>query len=416
MKSNKIAVCIQSEVQFFSLEPLLAELNKKYSCVKIIIRDFEDNQQGYKEMASGVRKLIQGLGYRTNTTNDIKNEKFDVCLAPYIDDGVKAKCYLKFEYGTLNIKPSLTYTPEVMERFHGFLCQSTITSMLLRTYGITFPVDNLRFYNKKKQVQKNKKEKKKLLFAPTYNDQDEVLELKKMIEILKTKYFVIIKGHHGTDYLKENLEKKNILKELADEYYDSSVSLSDLILDSDVCLFGNSSAIGEALYAGVPCAIFAKDLDCFKIGEMHTTQYQLVKNDIIPWINNAEEVLGIIKLAISDKKYKKRQKKISSELFPEEYRTGVEGYLKAIEYFINDSVVGDYLILHDYAIEERKNILQREKGAAQTEIATLTRLNEDLKQQIMSLEAELADNRKKKLYKLADKIYKIEGKIINVKD
>ena len=60
---KKIAVHIQSEVQFFTLEPLLKELKKQPYSVEIVTDIFENNESGYKEMAASVVQLIKKAGY-----------------------------------------------------------------------------------------------------------------------------------------------------------------------------------------------------------------------------------------------------------------------------------------------------------------------------------------------------------------
>ena len=386
---KKIAVHIQSEVQFFTLEPLLKELKKQPYSVEIVTDIFENNKSGYKEMAASVVQLIKKAGYNPKSLDSFKDTVFDAYLTPYIDNKVKSKCYLKYEYGTLNIKPNLTYIPAVMQEYHGFLCQSTITNNMLQVYGRTFPVDNLRFFGKKKKIAK--REKPQVLFAPTYNDVDTEDELVEIVKNLKKKYYVVVKGHHGTEFLKKNASKKQVLVDLADKYYGSEASLSNLILESDVCLFGNSSAIGEALYAGVPCAVATGDLDCFKLGDIHTTQFLFVRDGYIPYAKTAADVNKAIEAALS-KKMIEKQKELSQKIFPKEYRTGVKGYLDVINYFLYDEVAQDYLKLHDQNIEEKMTLKKElEQAKAKVEV--------------------LEDIEKRKLNRMAAKIYKLEGKI-----
>ena len=386
---KKIAVHIQSEVQFFTLEPLLKELKKQPYSVEIVTDIFENNESGYKEMAASVVQLIKKAGYNPKSLDSFPDTVFDAYLTPYIDNKVKSKCYLKYEYGTLNIKPNLTYIPEVMQEYHGFLCQSTITNDMLQVYGRTFPVDNLRFFGKKKKAVK--REKPQVLFAPTYNDVDTEDELVEIVKNLKKKYYVVVKGHHGTEFLKKNASKKQVLVDLADKYYGSEASLSNLILESDVCLFGNSSAIGEELYAGVPCAVATGDLDCFKLGNIHTTQYLFVRDGYIPYAKTAADVNKVIEAALS-KKMVEKQKELSQKIFPKEYRTGVKGYLDVINYFLYDEVAQDYLKLHDQNIAEKMD-LKAELRKAKARIDAL----EDIE--------------KRKLNRIVAKFYKLEGKI-----
>ena len=399
VKKGKIAIHIQSEVQFFSLVPLLNELKKNKYDFQIVTDLFEDDKSGYKSMAEGVRKLLKDNGFVTKSLQALGDTVFDVYLTTYIDDHIKAKCYLKYEYGTLNIKPNLTYLPCAMQQFHGFLCQSTVTNELLKAYGATFPVDNLRFWNKKKTKRSSKRTR--VLFAPTYNEQESEQELVEIIKELKKEYHVIVKGHHGTNYLKENQGKKDALVKEADEYYGSDACLSDLILSSDVCLFGNSSAIGEALYAGVPCAVFAKDLDYFKMEGMHTTQYYLVEDGVLPYTNKIKDVNCIIKAALSDK-YCKKQKQCGDSLFPSEFHTGVDGYMKVIDYFLNECLAQEYCTLHDYVVNDSIN---KDKIIHSLE-SELVELNKQLDKNNALLER----NSRRKLYKIADKIYAIRGK------
>ena len=386
---KKIAVHIQSEVQFFTLEPLLKELKKQPYSVEIVTDIFENNESGYKEMAASVVQLIKKAGYNPKSLDSFKDTVFDAYLTPYIDNKVKSKCYLKYEYGTLNIKPNLTYIPAVMQEYHGFLCQSTITNNMLQVYGRTFPVDNLRFFGKKKKTVK--REKPQVLFAPTYNDVDTEDELVEIVKNLKKKYYVVVKGHHGTEFLKKNASKKQVLVDLADKYYGSEASLSNLILESDVCLFGNSSVIGEALYVGVPCAVATGDLDYFKLGDIHTTQFLFVRDGYIPYAKTAADVNKAIEAALS-KKMIEKQKELSQKIFPKEYRTGVKGYLDVINYFLYDEVAQDYLKLHDQNIEEKMTLKKElEQAKAKVEV--------------------LEDIEKRKLNRMAAKIYKLEGKI-----
>ena len=398
---KKIAIHIQSEVQFFSLKPLLDELKRLKYDFKIVIDYFKNDESGYNKMSTQTAKLIMAAGFKVYDIEDFSNDVFDLYLTSYVDEKIKANCFAKFEYGTLNIKPSLTYTPETMGGFHAFLCQSTVTKTLLQAYGMTFSVENLRFYGKKRKALNRRKAK--VLFAPTYNDEETEEDLANVIRELKKEFIVAVKGHHGTQYLNANAGKKDILEQLADEYYTSETSLSDLILDADVCLFGNSSAIAEALYMNVPCAIFARDLDLFKIGDLHTTQYEIVEEGYIPWTDDIKLVRKIIEEAMSEK-YRERQMKLSNKFFTKEFKTGVQGYLDVINYLLCDKDAMDYLKLKKYI----KSVERDEKKR----LEDIIKNDKDI---INNDNALFEDYAKRKLYKLADKLYKIEGKFIHGK-
>jgi len=406
-KKIKIAVSIQSEVQYFSLGPLLKELARRRYSIYIIGDFHENNVDGYREMAARTRRLLIKEGFQPLDLSSVAHIMFDLCLTPYIDERIKAERFMKYEYGTLNIKPNPTYMPIFMEKFHAFLCQSTVTRQLLSAYGKTFAVDNLRFYNKRRIVTKQPKSKPVVLFAPTYNDKNSIEKVSKTIKELKKNYYVIAKGHHGVEYLKANVALKSALQDIADEYYGSDTELADLIMRADVCLFDNSSAIAEALYAGTPCAIITDDLDYFKLGDIHTSQYEFVKNGIIPYTNKISDVIKTIRIAMSDK-YITRQQKLSKEIFSQEFKTGIKGYVEAIEYMLYDQVAQDYIKLHNYIINEKE---QKDKK--------YERCNKELetcKGLVVRQNEMLGQYAEGKLYKLASKIYKIEGRIRNVKN
>lgn len=399
-KKPSIAVHIQSEVQVFSLLPLLERLKSDGGYdLQIVVDEFTTDTSGFKDVAASATELLKSSGFFPKSIDSFPDTVFDIYLTPYIDGVIKARYFLKYEYGTLNIKPNLTYIPEVMEKYHGFLCQSTTTSNLLSAYGKTFPVDNLRFFGKKRKSPK--REKPQILFAPTYNDDDSVEEIAEAIKTLKPHFRIIVKGHHGTQFLKSNQDKKKTLESLADAYYGSETSLSDLILESDVCIFGNSSAIAEAIYVNVPCLIFAHNLDLFKLYDIHTTQFKLVESGYLPRCSNPKNILKTVQETLSPR-VKAKQQQLADVLFPKEYHTGIEGYLSAIEFFLHSPDAEDYSRLHDRILDSyKKTIAEKDQSNAE--------LN-----QIISRQQLLLDNYEKgKLYKLATKLYKIEGKIIH---
>ena len=402
MKKKTIVAYIKNEVQFYALEPLLKELKKYPYDTKILIDRFEGDEDGHSAKSMATIKLMKDHGFEPEFAEDYSGMIFDLCLTPYVyvSGRVKAKCILKYEYGSLNTKASLTYIPYIMRGFHGFLCNSTDGVNLLSVYGRTFPVDNLRFLGKKKQV--NKSKKKIILFAPTYNDEYDAKENAKIIEELKKKYHVIVKAHHGINYLKINAEKKKQIQKGPDEYYGSEVNIVDLLMRADVCLANNSSVIGDAMRAGVPCVVFTHDIDLFRWQDFHTTQYTLYKEGKLLVCKDVKNIVKTVDEALTTK-YKKNWKELEDRFFPKEYRTGVKGYLDAINYYLNDPDAEKAIMLHDY------NIFDWEEGYRQRD-AKIQQLTDERNAQRKMLN----DFAKRKLYKISDQFYKLEGKVLRV--
>lgn len=390
MKKQKIAITVQTEVQLFSVKPLFSKLDSRGYILHIIIDDMIGNiDSGFNELPKKLFKNIKEQGYNpkyasTLTSRDI----YDIWLTPYVEPYTRAKCVLKYEYGTLNIKPNLTYTIELMGKFDGFLCNSTVTANLLSAYGKTFLADNLRFFELKSEKRKHNKEI--ILFAPTYNDNETTEDITNVVLELKKKYEVWIKGHHGTQYRTDKKAEKDTLIELADRYFDSMVPISELMMKVDVCLTGNSSVLGEALYSKTPCAIFAKDLDFFRLNNLHTTQYKLVNDGIILSCDNADDINDTIEKTLLPESIKK-QSEYSNEIFPPELRTGTDGYIKTIEYFLFNKEAGEYLEIQRYKKEAVRNIILDNK-------------NKDYI---------IEGYRKGKLYKISQKVYDLKRKIKN---
>lgn len=402
--NRKIAIQVQSEVQFFSIAPVLEELKKTSYNFTVIVNDYDSDENGYKEMMGALITFIKNKGYEVKTVAECREDILDLCLAPYMFKDIKAKCYLKYEYGTLNVKPNLTYIPEALEGFHGFLCQSTVTADLLAVYGKTFLVDNLRFFGKNKK-KRPEREKKIVLFAPTYNDKEEIEELVQMVKKMKEKYHVIIKGHHGTEYLKNNAKQKDALVGVADEYFGSETNLAELLMDADIFLSGNSSSIAEAIYAEVPCLIFAKELDYFKLENIHTTQFELVRDGLVPYCNNVDEINTKIEEALSND-IRKKQKKLVSQFFPQK-ASGTKGYIEIIKYFLEDETAQDYVKLHDFVINDRK----RKADEYKKKYEDIDRKHKYCLMELATKNLILEDNQKKKLYKVADEIYRVKNRI-----
>ena len=89
-KAITIAVHIQSEVMFFSLEPLLEEI-KKYPYDVTILIERHDQEKDRNAMSLGTIKLMKEHGYNPKYTEDYSERVFDLCLTPYTDGLIKAK-------------------------------------------------------------------------------------------------------------------------------------------------------------------------------------------------------------------------------------------------------------------------------------------------------------------------------------
>lgn len=396
-RGKRIGVMVESDACLYSIEPLLEELRKNSIDLVVFTLDWEGNTEGYQEMFEGVRAMLRNKGFEPTTLAEHIGEEFDLYLAPYIhgDEPIKAKCNMRYSYGPFAMKPRLTYKPEMMQSADVFLCTNVLDAEILKAYGATYLVDNLKFHGVNKYERRG--QKKRVLFAPTYNDEFKPEELAQVVKELKKEFYVVVKEHHGTSYLKKNDDKRNSLEESADEYYHSSdINIAELIMKVDVCLFGNSAAIGEAMYAGVPCAILTRELDSFRLGDLCSTSYDLVQKGILPYVGSIDDVCKYLNIALS-KKYRDKQLEYAKRMFPQGSKTGVTGYVEVIDYYLRNELAHRYCDLHHYVINDGRERL------------------EEKDQQIYDLQQQLLDSRQKcvdleevmngGLHRLASKVY-----------
>lgn len=124
----------------------------------------------------------------------------------------------------------------------------------------------------------NSKNKKKLLYCPTWTDISSINEFVLNIERFTSVYQVIIKLHHGNDKL---LVKE--LNQYSDVYiFGEETDLFDLLSKSDVVLTDYSGAIFDAMLFRKPIVLF----DTLSEGMLHTYD----KDKAIKTKNNSVEM------------------------------------------------------------------------------------------------------------------------------
>ncbi len=225
---------------------------------------------------------------------------------------------------------------------------------------------------------------------------------------MKEKYYIIVKFHHGVLAEHENIYK---LDEKCDEWYDHKTELTALLERADVVLSDNSGAIFEAIYAEVPVAIFATEIN-ENLAEFYTTQYDLVQKGVIPYTDNIENIYDILEKALSDE-YRKKQKEIREEYFyiPEDQ---VKDFLDVIKSFMQDNINIRYKQLHDIfcrdymgkkALAEKLPYIEQEMKNCLDELSKI-------RQEKEVCERKLSYYENGKLYRLMKKVYIIAFKVL----
>lgn len=259
MKLKKVAVIIQNNVQFESFVGAIDIMLDKNIEVDIYVPDVK-GEDGLDHMYDQFYDLMKKSKY--NILRTINNIDYDILFTPYeistLND-IKRRLTIKYMYG-MATKPYFSLSLKINYIFDGFLCYGDKDSEYLSNYGKTFKVGNMKYINHVSKKSTNKTSKKKILYLPTYGNESSIDLLIPKLEELKSKYDISIKMHHGTEYLKNDIEKKRKEKIYSvfssSNIYLSKDSISDLIDDSDVVVTDLSGALFDAIYLRKPVIMF----------------------------------------------------------------------------------------------------------------------------------------------------------------
>ena len=250
---------------------------------------------------------------------------------------------------------------------------------------------------------------------PTYGDLNYIDDVVGQLKKISSKYNIIVKQHHGTNYLNYEGKKKEKIYEYFDKVYDSTVPLNDLLKEADGVLSDSSGAIFDSLYANVPVCIFSKNIEDCSLGDLDSLQYKLVKQKVIPFTSNINELSSIVDDVFKEK-YAKKQIEISKKLFPIEKKEILSSFIDVINIYLNDSLSDldkDYIKLHRTIINEYNEYsklktdfyeLNQDKFVLMDKNNVLTYEKQELQNQLSSYE-------NGKLYKVATKIYSFKSKL-----
>lgn len=426
MEKN-IAIVILNYIQFINVKPGIDELIKKGHKLDIYCPISEDTD-GFKELFEDNVQTLLNQGYTVYRTIE-NNKKYKILLEPYPCMNIEAKYKIKYRYGTISAKPNIVYgNPQNFIFYDAILCAGKYDANYLNVFSKTYLTGNMKYINFKK---KKKTEKKVLLYLPTYGECSSIDLIGDYLGKLKKNYHIIAKIHHGTAFLKNELYRIEKIKNNVDEFYVLHKDLSELLEIADVVLTDNSGSIFEALYAEVPIAIFSNDINQNKWGQFNTTQYELYKKNIIPYTNNVDNIEEILNKALSPSIKQKQNEWNRKNLYHPSNQ--IKDFVNIIEMYLNDQIDKRYFDFHSefknnyFKLYNYKNIAQEELKQKNILINNLKQENikneKNFQNQIQNtkklltkeieknelLIKELEYYKSGKLYKLANKIYKLKN-------
>ena len=351
--NNSLAIVFDDLTEFFVMQPAIDAMKKANIEIDIIV----PYDSGYNHLAEHTFEKIKSLGY-SPLKDAPKNVHYKVLLTPYPGlDVVKRLDYvyhIRYPYGALSTKPNPTYLPSTRIDYDAIFSFNTFDQNFLDAYGAkVYPIPYWRYYNFKKS--KNENSKPTLLILPTFGADTSCANsfTTSSIKALKEQFFIIVKAHHAIHFGIDGQETINKLKNLADEYYDSDISVEQLLKKADLVLSDNSGAIFESICAGIPVALFANNLNSRHFKTIDTPQFLFVKQGIIPHTSQANQVLPML---LNIQSYSKKQQILREKLFIKPSNNPFKEFVDIIKQYLGSDETADYRkVLHDTLVEEWHN-------------------------------------------------------------
>ena len=427
-KTKDLIITLQNHIQFQSIKVGIDLLIQNGIDIDLYIPIGSDDI-GYSNMYEDLYKYLKKQNY--NIIRKINEDNiYKILLEPYPMDfygKTNYKYRLKYKYSSISAKPNPVYKPEHNICYDGILCFGKYEANCLEAYTRTYIIENLKYINYNKKTNQGKHT---LLYLPTFGNVSSIENIVKNIPNIKKEYKFITKFHHATSFLNDEKRRLDELEEMSDECYDQSTELIDLLSIADVVLTDNSGSIFEAIYADVPVCVFSKDINANKLENFNTPQFEIIGKDIIPYTDNPNEIVNILKKATS-KEYINKRKEAKNNLFVKD-SSEIIGFVNVINKYLNDDIDINYKKIHDilkndYYSKNEKNIYLSEEikksnnanNELKVEVNKLNNANNELKLEVNKLNKVIneKDNilyyyQTKKLYKLAEKLYRLKNKIM----
>lgn len=369
VKRCDIVVQIGSPPQFFGIKPLLETFIKKK--IEFICFTPNRDEEYSKAMFNQTFRLVKESGFPV--TRNVDGMKTKIFLAAWPSANIEYRYLLRYTYSLLSAKPNPVYLPESQRHYHGILTQNRFEFEMLKVYSHTYFVSNLKYMGWKK----GRTTGKSILYLPTWNasslgdigkinSNEEIIPA--LIKLKEAGYNIAIKAHPLTLSDPSARQSAQVLKNYADEYYESDTSIQDLLKKSDLVISDNSGAIYEALYTDTPVLVYGDKTDRRRLGKILPMHHRLIQEKIIDNPRSPKDILSAVHKGLT-KDYAQKQIRVGNELFKKDYtESAVNGWIDVITQYLNDDVNQDYVALHDYYNDyvdskNRENVGLRNKQA-----------------------------------------------------
>ena len=215
--NKKIAVVIYNHIQCLNILPGVEELIRLGYEVDLYCPKTND-KTGFQDLFDDNIKDLRKKGYKVHTKAN--NTLYKILLEPYEDPDlvINSKYKIRYRYSQITGKPNVVLKPFLYLRYDCYLSSGKYESRLINNYTNTEIVSDLKYITFKKK--NYNKSKKVLVYLPTYGKECSIDLIIDELNNLRKDYYVITKIHHGTCFLKNEIDRIEKIKNSVDEFYD----------------------------------------------------------------------------------------------------------------------------------------------------------------------------------------------------
>lgn len=392
MATERIAILFDDLTEFYAVRGGIDDCLKNKVNVDIIVVD-----SGFNRLADDTYDAIKKLGYQV--LKKPRNDKYKIVLEPYPmkPKNIKYDYLIKYRYGFLSQNKPYTLEPHWSLEYDAIMAFSDYEAEYLSAYSRIELIKPTNYRSFKKL--NNTYSKPRLLILPTFGDvscvdaiDDDVMAL------LKKQYHVTVKSHHAMQYRDSEAERYDKMSKLADDFFDSSKPVSELLMNADIVLSDNSGAIFDAIYSETSVALFTNDPNSGHKNEIDTIQSKLVNDGVIPLAKKGKDLPKALKKAAAmSKKQVAAKKKLLESNNASEFCDVILKYLKS------DADGDMYKKVH--------SILVKEFYANKRKVDELTDLSAKLEQTNQKITTELKNVYSSTSWKMTKPVRNIGGAI-----
>lgn len=405
---KQVCIKVATDAQYDSIKPILQKFVKDKISFDIYIPKHTDNSSNVNTMFDKTRKIVMSDGFKNVIRVVSPDNQYHLALiTPNYEEGISAKYYVKYSYGpTHTVKPSSTHQPQRLNRYHGYFLHSRRDTEIFSVFSKTYLLPDLKYVGYKKIAKSDSKQT--ILFLPSWEGQGSLDWIVVAAKQLKKDYTIIVKlhpyGDFGSEVPESTRQMKEEIRKNADEYYDGEASLKDLLGRSDLVVSDISGAVFDALYVGVPIAMYSKDIYKFDLPGIKSACAQYVEEGYISLSKTASTLVKEVPNALS-KQYIHKQQDLARRVFRQDFTSqAVDSWMKVIQLYLNDETNQEYVAMHNIMSSEfwyYKNEVERLKSDVQSRDDKIKTLSSEINS-LLSIRRSarlLAGNTKRRLKK-----------------